>query len=246
MGTRLGHKERARSGGPSERWELRGGPENRASFQGKRPDPASWAGGGSAAARALRFEEGEGAAGSAREAGQGQLEREVGRALRRSQDWPGAASTPCARQIPVVSGRARETHPDLESFPSKESRQPPAFGSGATVRKSGARSDLGPTPREGPRGPRALRASPDGLWGLRARSGETGTVVPRAAGRPRATPLQRDEALRTGQRIKTPPFQLPPSPPLGSSLYLSSSTLAVLTGSDTPTPWVVPFCGGPS
>lgn len=74
-----------------------------------------------------RFGEGEGGIGPGRRGGQSELEREVGRALQGSQDWPGAASSLCTLRIPVVQGRATarapDTHPDLESFASKESGQ---------------------------------------------------------------------------------------------------------------------------
>lgn len=133
-GPRLGHKERARSGGVSERWELRGGPESRGNFRGKRPDPASWAGGGSAAAGAPRFRVGEGGAGPGQRGGAGSVRKGSGEGPSGKQDWTGAASTPCALRIPVVPGqataRARETHPELESVSSKERRLPPTFGLG--------------------------------------------------------------------------------------------------------------------
>lgn len=126
-GPRVGHEERPRSRELLERWELRGGRESRGSFRGKDPTQRPGQEAGGPPPGPPRFGEGEGGVGPGRRGGQSGLEREVGRALRGSQDWPGAASSLCTLRIPVVQGRATarapDTHPDLESFPSKESGQ---------------------------------------------------------------------------------------------------------------------------
>ena len=133
--SRLGVSERARSGGHSDWWELRGGPEKR-EFAGEKfarcvlhnptrrpvweagaspPPPGPHGSGKEREARGL-----------AGEAGQGRLEREAGGALRRSGGLDPMASKPCALQIPAVPERARtrgqETRPDLGSF---SQRSPP-------------------------------------------------------------------------------------------------------------------------
>lgn len=138
-GPRVGHEERPRSRELLERWELRGGRESRGSFRGKEPTQRPGQEAGGPPPGPPRFGEGEGGVGPGRRGGQSGLEREVGRALRGSQDWPGAASSLCTLRIPVVQGRATarapDTHPDLESFPSKESASSgirirgPLFGS---------------------------------------------------------------------------------------------------------------------